>query len=404
MGLIRSLVREARAIDKVALWGRGADLIGTETDAGVTVSHETAVRMTAVYACVRLRAETIASLPADVFRRVAGTRTPVDPQPSWIRQPNPDTTWFEFVEQINRGLDTDGNAYVLIAARDLLGFPRELWTINPREVEVRRENGRLVFVWGGSEVLSRFDALANPGGDVLHIKNVTNGGDKGLSPIAVAREAIGLGLAAQKFGARFFGAGQAASGLIELPESDPKKSREHLEMMAESFTDRHGGVGKSHLPGVLTGGAKWTQLTIPPDQAQFLETRKFQVTEIARIYGIPPHMIGEVDRSTSWGSGIEQQSIGFVQYSLAPRLVRLEHAFNQLTPRGQFIKWNVNGLLRGDMRARAEFYAKGIDRGWFLRSDARELEDMPPVDGLDRPVLPSNFVVLDGDDVPQGDE
>jgi len=385
--------REARSIDKMALWGTG-ELSLDEIHAGVPVSRETAARLVAVYACVRLRAETISGLPAGVFRRRGDERERVEPGPEWLRQPNNETTWFEFIERVNTSLDFDGNAFVLIAGRDRLGFARELWTLHPDEIQIRREKEGLVYVWGGSERLSRFDGVFNPLGDVLHIKNVSWGSDRAPSPIGVARQAIGLGIAIEKFGARFFGGGQQLSGVIELPATSPELAQEFAEQIREYWQSTYGGSDRSHLPGILTGGAKWTPISINPEEAQFLETRKFQVAEIARLYGIPPHMIGDVERSTSWGSGIEQQSIGFVQFAIGPRLSRLEAAFDQLTPRGQFIKWNVNGLLRGDARSRAEFYAKGIQWGYLLRSDARRFEDLPQVEGLDRPLIPANMIVL----------
>lgn len=388
---------EQRSIDKMALWGAGLP-VDLDTWGGLPVSRETATRIVAVYACVRLRAETVAELPTDVFRRQAGERVPIEPGPFWLRQPNDETNWFEFVERVNTSLDLDGNAYVIITARDRLGFPAELFTLHPDEVEVRRDRSGVFYVWGGSERFTRFTPL-NPIGDVLHIRNLSWGSDRAPSPIGQARHALSLSMAAEKFGARFFGSGQQLSGLIELPPSEGGKTREFVEQMKEGWREQHGGPDKSHLPGILTGGAKWTSISVKPEEAQFLETRKFQVAEIARLFGIPPHMIGDVEKSTSWGTGIEQQQIGFVQYSINPRLARLEAAFNQLLPRGQFIKWNVNGLLRGDSAARAAFYKSGIEAGWLLRSEARTLEDLPEVDGLDEPVLPANITPINKEPV-----
>jgi HK97 family phage portal protein len=384
---------EERSIDKMDLWGKGLpwDL---ESSTGISVSRETAARFVAVYACVRLRSEGIGMLPASVYRKQGTERVELDPLPFWIRTPNPDTNWFEFVERVNTSLDLDGNAYVIITGRDRLGFPSELWTLHPDQTEPMRDpdTGELFYLWNGTKRLSRFGQF-NPLGDVLHIRNVSWGSDKAPSPIGVAREAVGLGLAAERFGSRFFGSGQQLSGVIQLPAVDGGKSAEFVKQMKE-YWQAEFGSGRSHLPGVLTGGATWTPISINPEEAQFLETRKFQVTEIARLYGIPPHMIGDVEKSTSWGTGIEQQSIGFVQYSLQPRLARLEAAFNQLLPRGQFIKWNVNALLRGDSAARAAFYASGIQNGWLTRSEPRELEDLPRIAELDKPAMAANIKVL----------
>lgn len=390
MGLLRMLARESRAVSKTDLWGKGLDAsFAADTDAGVAVSRETAVRLTAVYACVRLRAETVASLPVDAVRAKGAARIPVDPQPPWLVQPNPEQNWVEFMDRVNTSLDLDGNGYIAVTARDRLGLPVELWTLHPSDVTVRRNDmGEIEYVWRGVERLPRF-APGSQEGVIIHVRNISLDGVRGLSPIAAAKQSIGLGLAAERFGARFYGSGQQLSGVIEIPAGTVATGM--LESLKDAWLSSHGG-GKSHLPGVLTGGASWKPISINPDEAQFLETRKFQVAEIARVYGIPPHMIGDVDGSTSWGTGIEQQSIGFVQFSIAPRLRRLELAFNQLLPRGQQLKFNVNGLLRGDAKTRAEFYAKAIQWGWMTRADPRALEDMPPVAGLETPLIPANMV------------
>jgi HK97 family phage portal protein len=379
---------ESRAIDKMALWGQGGDF-DDGVHAGVSVTQASALQLVAVYACVRLLADTIAALPADLFRKRAGVREPIEPGPRWLRQPNPETTWFEFIHRVENCLELDGNAFILITSRDALGDATEMWTLHPRQVEVRRQAGRVVFVWNGDQVLSRFGP-DNPQGDVLHIKAFADGGLRGLSPIGVAKQAIGLGLVTEKFGSTFFGQGQQLSGVIQIPEGS-KPSSDDIDRLREDWKKHHSGSSRAHLPGILTAGATWQRIAVNAEEAQFLETRKFQVAEIARLYGVPPHMIGDVEKSTSWGTGIEQQSIGFVQYSLMARLVRLESAFDQLTPRGQFIKWNVNGLLRGDMAARAAFYASGIQNTWLAPADARGLEDLTPIDGLEEPLVPANM-------------
>lgn len=368
------------------LWGKGLDSdLLLEPDTGLIVSRETAARVVAVYACVRLRAEAIASLPVDVFRRSQTTRIPIDPPPLWIRQPNPEqTTWFDFAERVNTSLDLDGNAYALVTAVDRLGFPAEVWTLHPDQVQpLRDQNGRLFYLWNGQITFRPFDPLA-AAGTVLHIRNVSWGQDRAPSPIGVARQAVGLALAAEKFGARYFGKGSHQKIGIELPPAEGTKTREFIQQMREQVQADTGGLRRAFdAPFVATGGSKITPISITNEDAQFLETRKFQVTEIARLYGIPPHMIGDVEKSTSWGTGIEQQGIGFVQYTLGGRLARLEASFNQLLPRGQFIKFNVNALLRGDSTARAAFYKSGIDTGWMLKSEARRFEDLPEVPGID---------------------
>jgi HK97 family phage portal protein len=382
----------------MALWGQGSDIESSGVYAGVSVSQSNSLQLVAVYACVRLLSQTIAGLPADVFRKRNGTPEPVEPGPSWLRMPNPETTWFEFTERVMGSLNLDGNAFVIITGRDAMGFPAECWTLNPREVQVRREGGKTIFVWGGDERLSRFSP-STPDGDVLHIKAFSDGGLRGLSPIGLAKQAIGLGMVTEKFGAEHFGSGQKPPGIIEIPPGTPQATTEIVDKLREDWKRHHAGSNQAHAPGILVG-ATWKDTSINAEEAQFLETRKFQVSEIARLFGVPPHMIGDVEKSTSWGTGIEQQSIGFVTYSITPWLVRLESAFNQLTPRGQFIKWNVNGLLRGDMAARSAFHHEGILDGWQTRNGVRLLEELPPIPGLDEPLVPANMLTLSQSNAP----
>lgn len=373
-----------------------------ETHAGVEVSQNAALRVTTANRCIRLISESIAGLPADAFRRDGEARQPVARPPLWLETPNPETTWFEFMERITESLALDGNAFIIITARDLNGHPSELWTLHPGEVTVhqspeimQREGvGSVFFRWADDRVFRKFTAL-QPFGDVLHIRLASAGGLRGLSPVAMARQALGLALVTEKFGARFFSRGQQLSGVIELPATEPAKSRQHIDLMRESWLKEHSGSDKAHTPGILTGGAAWKQMSISPEDAQFLETRKFQVEEIARLYGVPPHMVGATEKNTSWGSGIEQLSLGFARFTLLPWLVRIEHAFSQLLPRGQFFKFNQRGLLRADAVAEAEAFSKAIQVGWMTRNEARALQEMAPMLGLDRAMVPLNQQILD---------
>jgi len=383
---------DSHAIDKTALWGQGVDLTDFGVHAEVPVTQDSAVQVIAVYACVRLRSETIAALPRDVFRERSGVKEEVTPPPQWVRQPNLETDWFGFMEAVNRSLDLDGNAYVLITAKDIQGFPSEVWTLSPTEITIERRDNQKVFVWGGDRVLLPYDPAENPVGRVVHVKNFSTGGLKGLSPIGVARQGIGIALAAEKTGARFYGRGQILSGLIKMPAADQNKTQAAIDIMKANWIKQHAGTGASFLPGFLAGGAEFQPLSVTPEEAQFLETRRFQINEIARLYGVPPHMIGDVERSTSWGTGIEAQTVQFFITTIMTRLARLESAFNTMTPRGQFLKFNVTGLLRGDARTRAEFYAKAINTGWMVRNEVRELEDLPPLPGLDKPLIPLNMM------------
>jgi HK97 family phage portal protein len=386
---------EKRSIDKMALWARG-DVEEWGIHAGVSVNQSTALALTAVYGCVRILSGAIAGLPADAFRRVDGDRQPVPRPPGWLTTPNPESTWFELAEEIMISLLLDGNAFIIITGRDVLGFPTELWTLNPRTVDVKRPEGggATFFVWEGDKRLSRFGPT-NPGGDVLHIRGLSNSGLRGISPISAAAQAIGLALAGEKYGAKFFGRGQTLSGVIEIPPSSAAMTQEYIDLIRENWEAKHGGTDKAHRPAILTGGAEWKPLSVTPEEAQFLETRKFQVEEIARLFGVPPFMLGDVEKTSSWGTGVEQMSIGFVRYSLMPYIIRIEQALDQLLPRGQFVKLNLRGLLRADSKSEAETLAKGIQNGWINQAEVRSLLDLPPKTGLDKHWMPKNFDTID---------
>lgn len=367
-----------------------------KVESGVSVTQASALTLVPVYACIRLRAETIGSLAVDSFRRKGEDRVPT-PRPAWMDQPNPDSTFNEAIERAVSSLDTDGNVFIGITSYDDLGLPREWYVLDPRSVVVeRREDGTTQFVVGGSDTYPAWNRFTNRGEQsILHIKAFAQPGSlRGLSPIAQASEAIGLGLAAEKFGARWFGSGSTPSGVIELP-GNPN------QIVADSIKDnwqkKHGGVKNSHTPGVLFGGATWKPITVSPNEAQFLETRKFQVGEIARLFRVPPHLIGDVDKSTSWGTGIEEQTIGFVVYSLTPTLVRLERAFDLMTVRGNFTKFNVNGLLRGDAKKRWEAYQIALQNGVVTPNEVRHWEDLNSLPGLDKPFVPNANAVPQGD-------
>lgn len=382
------------------LWGTGQD-IGEPVHAGLMVSQESALRLSVVWACIRLIASTLAALPADIVRKRGEIRETVERTPRWIETPNPESNWFEFAERCHESMEMDGNAFILITARDVQGFPLEIWTLNPRQVQVRRRpSGAIYFVWQGTTELSRYGP-DDPLGDVLHIKGLTAGGIRGMSTIEAARQGIGLGLVEEKFGAKFFGRGQTMSGVIQLPESTGARSREHIELMREAWEAAHAGSDNAHRPAVLTGGATWQGITITPEEAQFLESRKFQVEDIAsRFFGVPAHMVGLEEKNTSWGTGIEAQSIGFVRFSLLHRMVRFETAISSLLPRGQFFKLNQRGLLRADSQTEAEALTKALTNGVINFDTWRALLDLAPRPGGDRYMIPLNQQLLEANGKP----
>lgn len=393
---------ERHAINRLDLWGRGNDDFGDPVHAGINVSQTSALRLSVVWRCIRLISDTLAGLPAEAVREVGGIFEKVDRVPRWLTQPNPETSWFEHTERVGECLLSDGNAFVLITVRDALGFPQEIWTLNPRDVEVRKVNGRVEFLWGGSTRLTKYGP-ANPTGDVLHIKLATGGGLRGLSPIEAARQSIGLGLVTEKFGSRFFGKGQQMSGVISLP-ADVKSSKQHIDLMRENWESTHAGSDRAHRPAILTGGATWQGITIPPEDAQFLETRKFQVEDIAtRFYGVPAHMVGLEEKNTSWGTGIEAQTMGFLRFTMLPHLIRFETAHSQMLPRGQMLRLNQRALLRADSKTEADVHTTYLQNGVISFDDIRATLNLPPRPGGDRYMLPLNMAVLarNGTPVPE---
>jgi HK97 family phage portal protein len=309
--------------------------------------------------------------------------------PGWLEYPNDEQHWQGFVENVVMELLSSGNAFIQVTSRDSLFFPASLRVLPSIEFVVRREGGpKRLFHMPTGRYVDLFSA-ARPGGDFLHIAGLSDNGLYGFSPIEKAQQAIGLGLATEKFGAKFFGNGSQLAGWVEMPAGS-SPNEDQLKAFAEMWRRKFQGVDKAWSVPVLANGAKYNAAQLPNDQAQFIETRKFSVSEIARLYRVPPHMIGDVERTTSWGSGIEEQGIGFVTYTLNPWIVRLERAFSQLTPRGQYLKWNVNALLRGDIQSRYSAYQTAVAGGWLNRNEVRELEDMSPVDGLDEFLIPVN--------------
>lgn len=348
-------------------------LDGPASDAGVTVSTTSAMRLTAVYACVRLIAETIAAMPLKTYtgdgpdRREA--RLPAE-RVIWDR-PNPEQTRQTFWSQVLVSLLLDGNAFVN-TARDGLGRVAELWVLDPTLVSIgRTEAGERVYEVSGSGTLTPRE--------IVHIPGILlPGAVRGLSPIGQARQALGIAIAAEKLGARLFGSGTLLGGILEV-DADLSGKEHVVQALQERFASMNAGLANSHRVAVIDNGAKFRPLGLPPEDAQFLESRRFQVAEIARLYGVPPHMIGDVERSTSWGTGIEQQNIGFVQYTLQPWIIRIEQAITAyLLPRPRYAKFTVDGLLRGDVATRIAYYGAGRRDGWLTPNQIRALEDMPP--------------------------
>ena len=398
-------------------WDPIADFTA-QTFTGKSVTPESAIGGTiAVYSAVGLLAETIGSLPVHTFDKSGEGRTKVQPArdgPGRVARmlhetPNPEMSAQEFWENLVGHVLLWGNHYSYIR-RDGAGRPIELWPLRPDKMTVTRKRDdrglpvgprRYVYTLQNGEV--RGFARS----DVLHVTDFSTDGLKGLSRIEVARNAIGIEQAAGEYAGRFFTNSARPDGVLT---SEQYVGPEEAKRIRVDWENLHRGLSKSQRIGVLHSGLSWQSIGMPNKDAQFAEVRQFQIGEIARLYRIPPHMIGDLERSTSWGTGIEQQSIGFVVYTLRPLLKRIEGAVNRdlgdpdtgttLLDGGRFAEFQVEGLLRGDMAARASFYSSAINDGWMVPNDARSLENMPPLPGMDRPRIQSGFVLIDEDGAP----
>ena len=354
--------------------GGGWSFLFGGTTSGKAVNERTAMQTSAVYACVRILAESVAGLPLHVYERTAnGSKSTKPSHPLYQLlhdEPNREMTSFVFRETLMSHLLLWGNAYAQII-RDGRGFPIVLYPLLPDRMAVdRNESGELVYTYQSDKGQVKLRRE-----NVLHIPGLGFDGLIGYSPIAMAKNAVGLALATEDYGAAFFANGANPGGVLEHPGVIKPEQADRLR---ESWQSQFGGAN-AHKVAVLEEGLKFHQMSIPPEQAQFLETRKFQINEIARIFRVPPHMVGDLEKSSF--SNIEQQSLEFVKYTLDPWVIRWEQSLQQalILPSEKatiFIKFNLDGLLRGDYQSRMQGYSTGIQNGFMSVNDVRGLEDM----------------------------
>ena len=371
------------------------------TTSGKAVTERSAMQMTAVYSCVRILAEAIAGLPVHLYRYNSdGGKEKALDHPLYRLlhdEPNPEMSSFVFRETLMTHLLLWGNAYAQVI-RNGRGEVIALDPLMPNKMSVERnESGQLYYQYLRSvdEPGGKSETVILLPSDVLHIPGLGFDGLVGYSPIAMAKNAIGLAIATEEYGSKFFANGAAPSGVLEHPGTikDPQRVR-------ESWMSQFGGSQNSGKIAVLEEGLKYTPISISPEQAQFLETRKFQINEIARIFRVPPHMLADLEKSSF--SNIEQQSLEFVKYTLDPWVIRWEQSIQRTllsTAEKQtyFVKFNVEGLLRGDYQSRMNGYAVGRQNGWMSANDIRELENLDRIsteDGGDLYLVNGNMVPL----------
>lgn len=355
---------EPRA-SQVTPWGAWQN--NYNTGAGIAVTDTSALQLLAVYGCVQLIADTIATLPQHCYRKTDGTGQEI-PNPAWIDQPNPETSSVDFLTQTLISLLLDGNAYWTVAT-DRAFVTSELYCIDPCTVTIRQENGRVVYYIQGQRYTNR----------LLHIRGLTKAGQlKGLSPLEAARQGVGVGLAAQEFASSFYRNGTSLSGVISMQgQMNPDERR----MLREEWGRMYGGASNAHLPAVLTGAAEWKPLSVTPEQAQFLETRGYSAAEISAFMFLvhPSHWGLSFPNAGSdiTYQNIEQRGTGLTQFSLLRWIVRLDKAFTALLPRPQYHKFNVDGLQRADIKTRYEIGQIGVSSGLILKEEWRIREDLP---------------------------
>ena len=381
MGILQGIFK-ARDKPKDSLGGSRYNFFFGGTTAGKPVNEHTAMQMTAVYSCVRILSETLAGLPLHVYRyNDSGGKEKHLKHPLYKLlhdEPNPEMTSFALRETLMSHLLLWGNAYAQII-RNARGEVIALYPLMPNKMTVDRDSkGRLFYIYtrtsDDAPTLGNESQVYLTPSDVLHIPGLGFDGLVGYSPIAMAKNAVGLAIATEEYGAKFFANGATPGGVLEHPGTikDPQKVK-------ESWNAAYQGSVNAHRVAVLEEGMKYQPIGISPEQAQFLETRKFQINEIARIFRVPPHMLADLEKSSF--SNIEQQSLEFVKYTLDPWVVRWEQSMcRALLMESEkptvFIKFNVDGLLRGDYVSRMEGYATGRQNGWMSANDIRELENL----------------------------
>ena len=391
MGFLTKLKenKQASSLASPAQWL--IEMFNPNSTSGVTVTEEKAMEHTAVYAAVRIIAETIASLPLHVYTEQDGERKKAKDNYLYKilkRKPNNLMTSFTWREVMLAHLLLWGNHYSkLDLSND--GKIKAIWPLMPGQMQVKKRDDRIYYKYSPADASPQMFEQ----NEIMHIPGLGFNGIVGKSVIKMARESVGLGLAAEEFGSRFFSQGAQPGGIVEYPG---KLSDDAYDRYKKDMRDQYSGLSKSHKLMVLEEGLKYHQTGIPPDDAQFLETRRFQVEEIARIFRVPPHMLADLDRATF--SNIEQQSINFVVNTIRPWLVRIEQVLNDslLSDRNNknYIKFVVEGLLRGDAESRASFYNQMFNIGAMSINEIRDKEELNPIDNGDQSFVPLNMLPL----------
>lgn len=398
MGLI------ARAIEKRASLANPDEFLtrvfgGGESNSGVAVTPDSALTNTAILAAVERLSRAVATLPLMVYRRLPNGGRERDPNhPLWPilhDAPNEEYTALEFRQFQMSGLLLRGNSFSFIE-RNGAGDTKALWQLRPDQISTERLRGNVIYTWTPAGGKTRSFAAAQ----IHHLRGLSRNGLTGLSPITLARESIGLGLAAEEFGARFFSGGLNAGSVLKHPGT---LSPEAAKRLKDSFDEANSGLSKAHKTIVLEEGIDWTKMSVDPRDAQFIELRKFQIRDGARLFNLQPHLIGDLDNATF--TNIESQGIEFVVYTLAYWLKMFEQSihrdlFSDADRKTHFVEFLVDGLLRGDVAARGEFYNKLFQMGALSPNEIRARENLNPRPGGDTYYVPLALAPVNADGIP----
>lgn len=363
---------EERAVSFQTVWGSG-DFLELETQSATRVDEETVFKLNAIFSAVSLISDTISTLPVDAFIRLDGERRPFRPRPEWVTRPDIDTTKEAFYGSVIVSLLLDGNAFIRVFANGR-GEVSNLVVLNPTHVEIERNGiGRVMYRIQDEGRLYSTE-------EIIHIADVVRPGHlRGVSRVEALKENFGLALALENYAARFFGQGATTHGIIEYPG---KLTQEQAKELQQGFDARHKGWKRAHKTGILSNGATYKPTTIGNDQAQFIDSRRMAVEDIARAFKIPSHLLNLPGTNTY--ASVEQNNLAWVTHCLRPIAQKLESAFTPLLSRYEggdtaFIRFNLDGLLRADINNRMNAYSVGLQSGFLTVNDVRRLEDLPDI-------------------------
>ena len=364
---------EERALSFQTIWGSG-DFLELENESGTVVNQETAFQVNAIFSAVSLISDTISTLPVDSYIRLDGRRSAFRPRPAWVTQPDVDTTKEAFYGAVIVSMLLDGNAFIRVYS-NRRGEINNMVVLNPTDVTIRRNGlGRVMYEIKGESRMVSSD-------NMIHIPDVVRpGAIRGVSRVEALKEDFGLSIALRNYAARFFGAGATTQGIIEYPS---KLTAEQAKNLQEGFDARHKGWKRAHRTGILSGGATYKPTSVGNDQAQFIDSRRMAVEDVARAFNVPPHLLGLPGTNTY--ASVEQNNLAWVTHCLRPIVQKMEGAFSPLMaryPGGEtaFIKFNLDGLLRADINSRMSASSTGLLSGFLTINDVRRLEDLQGID------------------------